>query len=90
MTGPIILLSVAGIMSVWGLVLAVRARTWRDRFTCLALVLLNILLLGYPAVFWPCGESDCGAIVPIYEILTVVTVVSLVLLVATGRRFRKR
>jgi hypothetical protein len=73
-----------------GLVMAVRARTWRNRSAAVVVPVLALLLFGGPLLLWPCGENGCGAIVPIYWVaLGAVLVALIALLVAEHRAVRR-
>jgi hypothetical protein len=86
MTASAIPLVIGAVLAAVALVLAARARTWRDRIAGVALAVLNLLLFGGPVLLWPCGEGDCGPVYPIYGGLLAVTLVVLVASLWAGRR----
>ena len=76
-------------MALVGIVLAIRARTWHERVAALALGAINLLFFGGWVVLWPCGENDCGPIMPIYWSLLGAAAIALVVALWGGRRARK-
>jgi hypothetical protein len=79
-------LIVVGVLVALGLVLTARAPTWRERAVGLAATALPVLLLGGPLWLSPCGENDCGPIMPVYWVALVATLVALLLLLYGPRR----
>jgi CHASE2 domain-containing sensor protein len=77
-------------LGLTGVVLAVRASTWHERLAYLALGAINVLFLGAAVLLWPCGENDCGPVVPIYESAFVLALVAFAVAVVAGRRARRR
>jgi hypothetical protein len=85
-----VVLVVVGCLVVVGAVLTFRAPTPRERAAGVAATLLPVLLLGGPALLWPCGENGCGPLLPAYYALLAIDGAALLLLLYGPGAGRKR